>query len=287
MNYEIVDLVQGSESWKAYRKNKISATDAGALMGLNPWKTPLMLFEEKLGLREPQPINDAMREGSLMEEKAREYFVKYHTLDFKPAVLVSKKYDFAMASLDGIEEDGAIIEIKCGVKSHEMAKNKEIPPYYYAQLQHQMMVADKTMVGYFSYRSDEDNIFWTVNRDDIFIEKMIEAEKAFFQNLMDFTPPPATNKDYVKRDDKAWDIVSESWRHKKNELDRIKKEEEALRQELISLSGGVSTQGGGITLTKYHKRGLIDYNAIEMLKSIDLNLYRKKPSECYRITQSD
>lgn len=36
-------------TWLALRKRYITGTDAGIIMGVNPWKTPLMLYHEKLG----------------------------------------------------------------------------------------------------------------------------------------------------------------------------------------------------------------------------------------------
>ena len=61
----IIPLEQGSAKWLEYRKSKVMATDSPILLGSNPWRTPIELWEEKLGLREPQPLNDAMRRGQL------------------------------------------------------------------------------------------------------------------------------------------------------------------------------------------------------------------------------
>ena len=287
MTYKIIDLVQGSEDWKNYRRTKITATDAAKIMNLSPFCTPLQLWEEKLGLREPQALNDKMREGSLLEEKARDFFNKKNNLNFRPIVLESTTHPFAMASLDGIDFDSSILEIKCGKSSHEMAKNHEIAPYYIAQLQHQMMVSNQNLIVYFSYRSDEDNVFWVVKRDDIFIEKMIEAEKEFYRCLMEFTPPASTDKDYVLKEDKDWRIHANIWKSVKKQIKDLEAREEGLRNELIRMSNDQSCQGEGVRVSKCIKRGCVDYSGIECLKNVNLDHYRKKSSIYFRISENE
>ncbi len=189
MKYNFIQLTQGDPEWIAFRKNHITATDSGIILNLNPWKEPNTLWEEKMELRAPEPENDKMREGKIMEEKAREYFNKKINDFYQPVVLQCTTHPFMMCSLDGMNPLGEILEIKCGKSSHELALKNEIPPYYYAQCQHQIWIADVAKCLYFSYRSDNDNIGFYVYRDEAFIERMIEAEKKFYDCLINFTEP--------------------------------------------------------------------------------------------------
>lgn len=280
--YEIIQLEQGSQSWLDYRRSKITATDVSVLMGLNPFKTPYRLYQEKMGLVEPEPENDKMREGKILEDLARAYFNEVIMDDFKPIVVVN---DWKMASLDGMNSRGEILEVKCGKKSHEQALNKEIAPYYYAQLQWQLHLSGENQVWYLSYRSIQDRIFWRVDRDNAFIEKMIVEAKEFFRRLMEFDPPPLCDRDYVKKDDKDWRMIAHLYNESSRELDICKARNEALRQELIKMSGGQSCRGGGVILTLSTRRGNVDYGSIEALKSIDLDKYRKSSSEVYTIRE--
>ncbi len=290
MNYKIIEnCEQGSEAWLALRKTKITATDTGVILGLNPWKTPLMLWEEKLGLREPQAVTEKMREGSLMEDQARDFINRMykHSSPFLPVVLESTEYPFMMASLDGMEKNGAIIEIKCGKGSHDLAKQGIIPDYYMTQCQKQMFVSGQNCMAYVSYRGDDDYKSIFVNRDNEFIEKMIEAETEFYRCLMELTPPPATDKDFVSKDDEDWNEISYRWKCAKK---RLKSEEEAeleLRNLLISMCDGQSSQGAGVRISKSLRRGNVDYACIPELKSVNLDAYRKKTTEFYRISQND
>ncbi len=285
MESHIINLQQGSEEWKNYRRTKITATDTGIIMGLNPYKTRLQLWEEKLGLREPQAVNDKMREGSLLEDQARILVNKIMETDYKPAVLLSMENPFMMASLDGMNSKNEILEIKCGKGSHELALKKEIPSYYMAQLQKQMYVANALSCYYFSYRNDEDNIGFDVYRNDALIDRIIKAETEFYRMMMDFTPPPATDKDFIHRDSKEWRLHAEIYKDTKKQLSLLVQKEELLREELIKMCDGQSSQGSGIRISKTTSKGRINYNAIDELKEIDLEKYRGKNITSYRFTE--
>ena len=69
-------IEQGSAEWLALRRTKITASDAGVITQLNPWKTPRDLFFEKYGFTQVIE-NEAMRRGTAMEPFAREHFIKH------------------------------------------------------------------------------------------------------------------------------------------------------------------------------------------------------------------
>lgn len=289
MSYKKVECEQGSTEWLALRKTKITATDTGVILGLNPWKTPLMLWEEKLGLREPQAENEKMREGKRLEVEALDFLNSTsETQDehFLPEVLISTKYPFMMASLDAMNDLQEIVEIKCGKGSHELAKQGIIPDYYVSQCQKQMFVSGCEKMTYVSFRGKDDSVSIVVERDDSFIEKMIEAETEFYRCLMELTPPPATNRDFIIKETKDWHLHAEVWKDTKRQIKLLEAKEEALRDELIEMCEGQSSQGSGIKISKSIRRGNIDYSAIEELNEIDLEKYRKKPTIFWRISES-
>lgn len=282
---KIIDVEQGSDIWKELRRNKITATDSGIILGLNPWVTPYQLFQRKLGLIEEQEVNDKMREGSLLEEEARKFYSEVYCggyLKWKPIVAVK---DHLMASLDGYE-DSEILEIKCGKKSYEDAINGIIAEYYIAQMQHQMYVCDCQDVIYFCYRSPSEHKTMTVQRDDAFIEKMIEAEKKFYDCLMSFIAPELTDRDYIIRNDPEFYVLADQYKETKCKREYLEKQEAALRDRLLQLSGDRPTKGSGLTISKSVRKGNIEYSAIPELKSINLDQYRKKNSEFWVIRDS-
>lgn len=275
--------IQGSQSWLSFRKNTISATNAAPIMGLSPFKTAYSLWQEKLDLIEPEPENAKMREGTRLEVEARDYFNEVMKDTFKPVVIQHSVNEWQIASLDGMNEKGEILEIKCGAKSHEEALNKVIAPYYYSQLQHQMFCSGEDHIWYLSYRSKEDNVYWRVDRDNAFIDKMILAEKEFYECLKTKTPPELTDKDYVTREDKDWRIHAEIYRETKFRLKEYEKKEADLKLKLIQLSNGASCKGYGVRVGKVVRRGNVDYSSIKELEGVDLSNYRKRNVEYWSV----
>lgn len=280
----ILDIEQGSPKWLALRKTKLTATDTAKIMNLSPFCTPLQLWEEKLGLRKPSELNDKMREGLLLEEKARDFLNRHYHFKLKPVVLQSGIYEFMMASLDGMDGKN-VAEIKCGEASHKLAIEDKIPSYYFAQCQKQMLVSETTSMLYFSYRSDDNNKLILVNRDEEFIEKIIEAEKEFYRCLMEFIPPPSMDRDYVLKDDKEWRLHTAVWKDVKRQIKELELQEEDLRNELIRMAKNQSCQGEGVRVSKSIRRGNVAYSEIDCLKSVDLELYRRKPTVVWRISE--
>lgn len=286
MNYKIINCEQGSAEWHSLRKRMISATNIAPIMQISPWKTALALYEEKMGIREPEKLNSKMAEGMRLEEDARQFMNRVHKTDFKPVVLQHGDIPYLMASLDGMNTKGEILEIKCGQGSHDLAKQDVIPAYYMSQLQCQMFCSNTSEAYYFSYRSDTDNILLFVDRDDEFIEKMLVAVDIFYDMMMTFTPPPATDKDFIKRDDKDWYLHTEIYKETVKQRKLLEAKEECLRNEIVSMCDGQSSQGNGIRVSKTLTKGRIKYDAIPELKEIDLEKFRGKPVSSFRFTET-
>lgn len=69
-----VPMRQGSQEWLDYRRDRISATDLGVILGLNPYRSEATLAREKLGEIPSQPSSLIMRIGTALEDTiAAEY----------------------------------------------------------------------------------------------------------------------------------------------------------------------------------------------------------------------
>ena len=191
---KLLDLEQGSQTWLEARQQKITATDASIITGVNPWCNPYILWKRKLGLEPPQPITPAMERGMRMEDEARRAFEEYTNIKVKPVVVESADKSWMMASLDGLDASRKHqVEIKCpNPATHAMAKAKQVPKYYEAQIQHQLAVTGLEWSYYFSYDGSEGAIV-EVERDQAFIDEMIEKEEDFFRRLREFDPPPQSH----------------------------------------------------------------------------------------------
>ena len=181
-----LSLEQGTAEWLELRKTKITATDSAVIMGISPWKTKQQLYHEKLSDDPPSPPNAYMQRGIDLEPVARELFIIKTGHKMVPKVVIK---DWAMASLDGINLWDEILEIKCaGQKDHAIAMSGKIPKHYYPQLQHQMYVCNSEKAFYFSF-DGIDGAIVEVQRNDEYIERMIDEELKFYYCLMNKLPP--------------------------------------------------------------------------------------------------
>lgn len=186
---KLLDLEQGSQQWLEIRKNYVGASDAPAIMDLSPYKTPLQLWGEKVGLIQEKELTAAMQRGKNVEERARQRACLEMGMAFIPKVAISEIYPWMLASFDGISEDGTIIEIKSnGKKARKFVDEGQIPPYHYPQLIHQMIVADSRKAFYYSFDEEESTIL-EVEFDEEFAEKLIERERIFLDCVKTLTPP--------------------------------------------------------------------------------------------------
>ena len=279
-------LIQGTQEWLDLRKNKVTATDAPILMGVSPWSTPYKRWCEKLSLVPEKEMTEAMQRGLDMEEEARADFERQTKIVVFPEVILSDKYDFMMASLDGIDiEHKNAVEIKCpGEEDHRMALDGVVPEKYYPQLQHQMVVTNLDMIYYFSYRGKSSKII-QVGKDEEYIQKMLPKEREFYRCMQEFEAPNLCDRDFLTRDDDIWVCTVQKWKDINEKLKELESEQEELKDALIIMSAGKNTKGGGITLSKIYRKGNIDYKDIPELKELNLEKYRKPSTEMWRLNK--
>lgn len=280
-----IEIAQRTPEWIEFRKNRISATDAAPIMGISPYKSPLMLWEEKIFGRKGDS-NLAMERGISLEKKALEWTQNMLGHQLTDAFVQSDTFDWAIASLDGISEDGKIlVEIKCpGNKVHQQHLAANIADYYHCQMQHQMMVTDCDICHFVSF-DGEDGVVIIVPRDEEFIKDMLLEEFRFLHLLHMQIPPEASHMDFVSRMDSTWDDACKRWKEAKAKLKEAEILEEELKQNLIDLSRSTNSIGCGVKLQKITRKGNIDYASIKELRHVDLEKYRKPLSEFWKLSE--
>jgi putative phage-type endonuclease len=284
-SYIMSHLTQQTEEWHKLRKQKIGASDAPVIMQVSPWKTPLQLWEEKT-LGTVSVPNRAQQRGLDLEQKARDEFEKMTGVYLRPRVKLHATIEWMMASLDGCSIDGeTVAEIKCaGERDHSMAVNGKVPDHYFPQLQHQLEVCELDCVHYFSF-DGEKGVIVKVYRDDAYIKEMLSKEKEFWERMMNQNPPPAIeSRDFQAREDLAWRTLAERYALVSSQLGELESMEKELRSKLIETAENKNSIGAGIKLSRVVRKGNVDYSVIPELQSVELDQYRKKPIESWRIT---
>jgi len=282
---KVLSVKQKSEEWLEIRRKCISATDLAPIMGMSAYRSPLMLWEEKMGLR-VRETNIAMERGSALEKKAiawAEGILGCKLYDF---TVQSEEYEWAIASLDGISEDGKIlVEAKCpGEMVHQRHLSGKINQEYICQTQWQMFVTGCEQCHFESFYGEEGHII-VIPRDNDFIQKMILKASQFLHLLRVQIPPEPTDMDFMPRPDDKWHEAAQLWKMAKKRLKEMEEQEQTYRDILIDLSRGYNCKGAGLKTQKITKKGTIDYSSIEQLKNIDLEQYRKPVSTYWKLTE--
>ena len=275
-------LEQGSQQWLDFRRTKIGASEAATILGINPWESAYDLWRRKVGLLEPTKKTEAMQRGLDLEDEASAKFEAITGLDTKPIVLQHKNIPYMIASLDGFnQQTHDFVELKCpNQATHDLAKEGKIPEYYMAQVQHQIEVLGVNEGYYATYRNGEMHIV-EVERNQKLIDHILESQEDFYSRMIEFDPPSQKHKviETPEMINAVYDYI-EAYTNKKESEEALIKAKEVL----CRLSGEECIQSGKLKVTHYYERGRIDYAAIEEIKNIDLEKYRKSAIKKSRIS---
>lgn len=156
----VIKTFSSRDLWLENRKKYIGGSDVACIMGLNPWKTNIQLWQEKTGRAESDDISDnsLVRYGVNAEPLLRELFkldypqmrVEYKEYN----TWLNSKYPYAAASLDGwmIDPDNRLGIFECKTATIKSAAQKAkwenncIPDNYYCQVLFYMVVCEADFV---------------------------------------------------------------------------------------------------------------------------------------------
>jgi len=283
-------MKQNTKEWLETRKNYIGASDAPIIMGVSPYKrsdgrpkTPYILWMEKLDMLPRDQENHAMRYGKEMEQPAREAYEKMVNDFVSPKVCFHKSINYLMASLDGLSIDGKLaVEIKnANAEDHSLAENKKIPEKYYPQVQQQMACADLDGMHYFSFHKGK-GVIVEVKRNDDYLEEMYSKEKEFWECVENFKPPKMTKDDFRERDEN-WYNQALYLKDIKDQIKELEKKEEEAESILKQISERENSFYKNLRYTCSARKGTVDYSKIPELEGVDLDSYRKKHSQVWRL----
>ena len=125
-----VNLVQNSQEWHDFRRCHIGASEAASIIGKNPYKSREDFWKEIVEGVQPFE-NERMLRGKRLESTALLEVEKITGLLLFPAVILHPEYDWASASLDGLDVmEKVVVEIKCpGKKTHSIAQSGKYPRF--------------------------------------------------------------------------------------------------------------------------------------------------------------
>lgn len=301
--------------WQAKRQKQIGigGSDAGTILGLNKFKDEYTLYLEKIGEIEPSGAGEAAEWGHTLEpvvaDKWQERFGKPLGLNIEPFnyLLGSKLYPFMLANVDRLIRKGdsfGLLEVKTASEylngewenGEILADGRgsgKVPPKYYAQLQHYFFVSGLEW-GFFAALVGGNKLYSVyVERNDVYIRGLIEAETLFWQRLEMRIPPEINGSEsckkllgslYREHSEDFIDLSNDSfgeWIVKRNSLKEQLDELETgykslvlpLEEELLQVENlikaeiadhkGVTWQGWKVTWSIRNGRKTVDMKTLE------------------------
>ena len=231
------------ESWLKYRKQGIGGSDAGAVCGLNPYRTAIQVYYDKTSDSIEDVDNEAMRQGRELEEYVARRFCEASGKKVRRANVMyyDEKNSFMLADIDRmVVGENAGLECKTASPySEEKWRDDKIPLSYQLQCYHYMSVcnADAWYIAVLIYGRDFK--YYRIERDDEVIENLIRIEKEFWNEyvLKQVIPDP----DGSKTADAA---IAERFKESRSITIPLTGFDERLerRQELLSLLEKIETE---------------------------------------------
>ena len=176
------------EEWLELRRRGIGGSDASVIMGKNPYRSILQLWEEKTGKAPITEVgNEAAYWGTVMEPIVRKEFTRRTGLKVrqKHFMIFHPEIPYMFADVDGIvtEENGekCIFEAKTVSQYKEKQWETGIPEEYMLQVQHYLEVCGMEKAYVAALIGGNRFVFRTIMRDEGLIMEILEKEKEFWE----------------------------------------------------------------------------------------------------------
>lgn len=305
---QTVNISQGTDEWKAWRSQGVTASDAIALAGGDD-RTWWHLWAEKSGLVEPPDLdrNPMVQRGHWLEDPARRVLERRLGSVLLPVCAEADDAPFMRASFDGLDDSGRPGELKAPgntVAEHVYAEGEQSEAYrrYWYQLQHQLIVAGAGrgfLAFYNPWFGGDGLMLFEINADAAFQSELLDRSRRFMA-LLNGGRAPAKDPERdpfhpAGANDRRWAEVARRYAELEERAKGIRDELKLIQQEQRELAADCREMMGefrkadahGLRITRSTKRGSVDYASLLRDHAIGDDVvegYRRAPSECTTIT---
>jgi putative phage-type endonuclease len=175
------DFTPEDQEWHDLRKQGITGTDVGAILGVSPFSSAYKIWAVKTGLvTDEVKQNQSMRLGQLLEPALLQMFKETHPemQVHEVGTYAHEDYPFMIANPDGLAIEGDklwIVEIKTSRKYWE-----EVPAHYITQVLHYADVFSADGIKMVSYAGGNFQE-WEIPFSEFELEAQREAVKDFWE----------------------------------------------------------------------------------------------------------
>lgn len=231
------------KEWLQYRKQGIGGSDAGAICGLNPYRTAMQVYFDKTSEEIEEFDNEAMRQGRELEDYVAKRFSEATGKKVRRAnaMFYNETHPFMLADVDRMIV-GENAGLECKTASPYMAekwKDGKIPISYQIQCCHYMTVCNADAWYMAVVILGQGFQYYKLERDEELIEDLIRVEQDFWENhvLKHQMPAPDGSKT-------ADSVIAEYYKESAGETIPLTGFDEKLkrRQELTEIIGKMDTE---------------------------------------------
>ena len=185
------------EDWLRYRKCGITGTDAGAILGLNPYRSAFQVYHDKISDTIENIDNEAMRQGRDLEDYVAQRFSEETGFKVRRAnaIYQSEKHPLLLADFDRL-----IVGQKAGLEcktvspfSADKWADGKIPAHYLAQVDHYLAVSGFDCWYVAALIFGRELVIHKIVTDKQVLSDLIDKEELFWTNHVVPQIPPAPN----------------------------------------------------------------------------------------------
>lgn len=201
-HFEVICGTQDRALWLRNRRRYLGASDAAAILGVNPWSSALDVYAAHIvpedGDSPSEPAYWGLKkQPMLLTEFTRRTSRKCEMWE---ELIVSKERPWQSCTMDGVQVFGVKpgpglptgaydggVEVKCTRLSWKWTDG--LPDYVNAQIQHQYSVTGFETISVVVFFNGDEYYQKDVQRDDDYIANLNKVESEFMDRLASFNPP--------------------------------------------------------------------------------------------------
>ena len=286
-------MEQRTEEWFTARKNRVTGSSVGAILGMSPFMKPEDVMRNMVREYHNYPSefkgNVATDYGTYNEPLA----IMDYELSTNNSVVATGFHnyeDWLGASPDGLINNDGLLEVKCPYgqrdKNPPEFKSIDYQTHYWMQIQIQLLVTGREWCHFYQW-SAHGEMLETVWFNPLAIDKYLPELRAFYDKYLVEREAPACIK-YLE--DKRQQVRCEGQVDRylmiAEQIKELEAEKKRLLDEIVTLADGKDSDINGHKLTKVTKAGSISYAKVvkELLPDADLTDYTGDPVSYWRLT---
>ncbi len=287
-------IEQRTPEWFAVRKGRITGSVVGAILGLSPFMKSADVMRKMVrdyhDAESEFTGNAATEYGTFHEKIAKMDFEMEHDKEVQEVGFYTFQ-DWLGASPDGLIGDDGLIEIKCPYgqrdKNPPVFKNIKQQMHYYAQIQVQLFVTQRTVCAFYQW-SPHGSTLEHIPLNPKWLEKNLPMLKLFYEAFLEEREFPRAQKyldDNHQQVNYLDDYVAE-YISLKDKIDELEVKRKELLNTIVSACGDKDSIINGHKLTKVTRTGSVSYaKAIkDLCPDADLTPYTGQPTEFWKLS---